>query len=299
MSTVPSSRRRAATRAARQRMQATGGNYTAARRGDEPARPVSVPPPPGLDPLREHYLQARVTTWTPQQHAHEARRATHLVGGRAWHLADRFTPLKPKNHYGYVFGGMGVMSNVLALELLYLVALHEQPGLCPDPKHLAWVAELADTDAVDAACADLDRAVRLVVDGDYARLYDERIPAALAAGRTLSDRRRREEAERVAAGYHRATKVPYGYNNAGFPQYHGVQMRAARQVLDAALTATNGGYAPGNRAEITAGEHAGVAGLVIGIEWAASGPPAAYVIEARGVHPDLIVPAALIQLSPS
>ncbi|MEV6967583.1 hypothetical protein AB0M47_21010 [Hamadaea sp. NPDC051192] len=278
-----------------------GISYTAAlrRMNGDPGRPASVPPPPGVDPLREYYQQARVTIWTPEQHAHEARRATLVAGGRAWHLADRYPPLKPKSHYGFVFGGTGVMSNVLALELLYLVALHEQPDLWPDPKHLAWVAELADTDAVDAACAELDRAARLVVDGDHKRLHSERIPAALEAGRQLPDRRRREEAARVASGYHQATKVPYGYNEAGFPQYAGVQIRAARQVLDATLTATSGGYAPGNRVEVSSGEHTGATGLVIGIEWAVSGPPAEYVIEARGTFPGMIVPAEHVRLAPS
>lgn len=293
---------KARKRAARALAAQAGVSYTAARRRltqtqQLPDRPVSVPPPRGVDALREWYLDGRAT-WSPEQRAHEARRATRITTGRAWHLVDRYPSLRTAHYHGYVFGS-DQMGNVLAVELLYLVALHEQPDLRPDPKHLAWVAELADTEPVDAACAELDRAARLVVDGDYDRLYRERIPAALEAATQSRDGQRRAQAQRVAAGFHQATKVPYGHNKAGFKLVRGVPIPAARQVLDATLTATAGGFAPGVLVDVVGGEHAGVTATVVGAEWAASGPPTGYVIYRGSPQPSPVVPAELVRLADS
>lgn len=273
MSRIPSSKRRATTRAARGRQAAGGEKYNPARRAVTAAVVTAVPPPPGVDPLREWYQQGRLK-WTPEQRAHEARRAIRLVGGRAWHLADRFPPLWLRDGRGGVFGHGDRMESVLAVSLLYQLVVHENPTVVPDRSHLEWVAELADTGAVDVAFTEFDRAARRVlVDDDYPALY-RRIEAALEAGGHWPAS---VERRGLAAEYRRATKEPYGYLG-GYPQTRGVQVPGALQVLDAVLVSTAGGYSPGVEVQVRTGPHAGKAATVVQVEWAETGPPVGYQV---------------------
>jgi len=142
---------------------------------------------------------------------------------------------------------------------------HESPALRPTADELAWVAELGEETAVDVTCAAVDRAARLLLDGDRWRLWT-RIEAALASGAACADRAVRDHAvtlDRVFRTMILRRSVD-----------------GVRHILDALLVTAHEGHAPGTRVSIARGPHAGRDGTVVGAAWRPTGPPVGYEVRA-------------------
>jgi hypothetical protein len=75
---------------------------------------------------QRYYWEAR-RRWAPRQIRQHARMAAELTGGRARHLADWY-PEGWAPYHG--------STRDLALELLYVITLHDWPDLVPDPARL-------------------------------------------------------------------------------------------------------------------------------------------------------------------
>jgi len=177
----------------------------------------------------------------------DTRLAADLPLGRAAHLAGRFPRLQTPA--GVLFDGEGRLST---LAMLYAVIAFESPALLPGAEELAWVAELGEEAAVDITCAGVDRAARLLLDGDRWQLWT-RIDAALVAGEAADDRLVRDAASTLGQEFR--TVVRRG------------SLDGARQTLDAVLVAPYQGHQPGTRL----GE-----ATVVGAHWADAGPPTGY-----------------------
>jgi hypothetical protein len=177
----------------------------------------------------------------------DTRLAADLPLGRPAHLAERFPRLPTPA--GTLFDGEG-RSNTLAM--LYAVIAHELPAVLPGAEELAWVAELGEEAAVDITCASVDRAARLLLDGDRWQLWT-RIDAALVAGEAADDRAVRDAARTLGQEFR--TVVRRG------------SLDGARQTLDAVLVAPYQGHPPGTRLG---------AATVVGAHWTGSGPPTGY-----------------------
>ncbi len=163
----------------RARMAATGEPYTEAARhvGEASGPPLAAdstgehlawsgpgwyafpPEPPqgtglglGNGRNQRYYWEAR-RRWAPWQVRQHARMAAELTGGRARHLADWY----PEGWAPY-HGD----TRDLALELLYVITLHDWPDLAPDPARLAALITAGDPAPVDAAFAEFDRHARLL-----------------------------------------------------------------------------------------------------------------------------------------
>ncbi|MET7400761.1 hypothetical protein ABZS66_45505 [Dactylosporangium sp. NPDC005572] len=171
----------------------------------------------------------------------DCRRAARMVTGRAEHLVDRFPP----NHDGSFYAGE---RRAELLALLYLVVAHDSPGLIPAPLDLAWTAELGEETAVDAACADADRAARLILDDGAAQRW-QRIAEALLAGQRggawTEEWRVRYEADVLDLAY-RGFVTPRE-DARGEPFVVRAPWEGVRQVLDALLVIADDGHAPGTR----------------------------------------------------
>ncbi|GGM24654.1 hypothetical protein ACFFX1_09105 [Dactylosporangium sucinum] len=171
----------------------------------------------------------------------DCRRAARMVTGRAEHLTERFPP----NHDGSFYGGE---RRTELLALLYLVVAHDSPGLIPAPLDLAWAAELGEETAIDAVCADADRAARLVLDDGAAQRW-QRIADALLAGQRggawTEEWRVRYEADVLDLAY-RSFVTPVE-DARGEPFVVRAPWEGVRQILDALLVVADDGHAPGTR----------------------------------------------------
>ncbi|MFB9239395.1 hypothetical protein ACFFWC_28330 [Plantactinospora siamensis] len=226
--------------------------------------------------------------------ADEKVRDTHLAGllpaGRAQHLADRFPPTRGPagSGVGPLYSGDG-RAELLAMLYLHVGAL--APGLVPAAGELAWTARLGEETAVDLACTDLDRAVRHLLDGNRARLW-LLLGAALEAGEADPGWPLRREAVRLAAHYRAMMAI--GWGPEGEPDVPGPPFEGVRQILDALLVVGDDGHAPGTRVRTPA---AGWSGTVVGLRWAAVGPPVEYTVRPDGAGQTVPVqPEALIVL---
>ncbi|MEV4539517.1 hypothetical protein AB0J82_37660 [Asanoa sp. NPDC049518] len=169
----------------------------------------------------------------------DARRGGGLPAGRAGHLVDRLPPAR--SAHGPLYAGAG---RAALLAMLYLVAARPAPAA--GERILA--AGTGEETAVDLVCADVDRAARRLLDGDWTILWD-RIDGALTAG-----------------AYPRLRSAFRGFRDEA-----GAPWTGTRQVLDALLVVADDGHAPGTRVR------AGLApGSITGLWWAASGPPVGY-----------------------
>jgi hypothetical protein len=182
----------------------------------------------------------------------DTRDAATIPLGRAAHLVARF----PRLHTaaGRLYDGRDRQT---VLAMLYAVVAHESPGLLPAREELAWVAELGEETAVDITCAAVDRAARLLLDGDRWRLWT-RVEAALAAGDP------RGEATITLDRELRSVSL-----RGSLP--------GARQTLDAVLLAAHRLKAPGARVSL-----GGRAATVVGARWPQAGPPTAYEVRLGG-----------------
>ncbi|GAA0725524.1 hypothetical protein GCM10010199_36160 [Dactylosporangium roseum] len=201
----------------------------------------------------------------------DARRAGRLPGGRAEHLVERFPPGLDDAFYA------GERRAEL-LALVYLVVADDSPGLVPAALDLAWTAELGEETAVDAVCADLDRAARRVLDGGVAERW-RRIEAALVKAQHDREWRVRYEADLLVLAY-RAFVTP-GEDAAGEPFVVRAPWAGVRQVLDALLVIADDGHAPGTRVR-TVGSSPRAEGTVVGARWGPGGPPTGYEVRIDG-----------------
>jgi hypothetical protein len=200
----------------------------------------------------------------------DTRLAADLPMGRATHLVRRFPPLRrPHPGVAPLYDGD---SREETLAMLYTVLVTEARAPRPTAEELAWVAELGEEAAVDIACAALDRAARLLLDGDRWGLWT-RIETALAAGETSHDRRVRDAA--ITLGL----------------EFRAVALRrsldGARHTLDALLVAAHEGHPPGTRVRIRSGPDRGRTGTVVGAGWRPTGPPTGYAVRADAGGSDL------------
>lgn len=180
----------------------------------------------------------------------DTRLAADLPLGRAAHLVRRFPPMRA---FGPLYTGE---ARETVLGVLFAVILHESPELLPPAEELAWAAELGEESAVDITCAAVDRAARLLLDGDRWRLW-ARVDAALAAWESSSDRRLRDAAITLGRVL-RSTSLR-------------ASVDGARQILDAVLVEPYEGDPPGARITVD-----GRTRTVTGVRWEHTGPPAGY-----------------------
>ncbi|WP_027346473.1 hypothetical protein [Hamadaea tsunoensis] len=145
----------------------------------------------------------------------DARLAADLPRGRAAHVTRRFPPRDAGPGIGTLYGGAGRQE---LLESAYALVIDERPDLEPDAIDLAWQAESGEEATLDAACAQLDREVRLVLDEGWERIA--------AAAPPSSD------------------------------QLMTVRTDGARQIMDALLIAGANGHVPGTRVAMTSGRPA-------------------------------------------
>jgi len=185
----------------------------------------------------------------------DTRQAVDLPLGRGAHLAVRFPPLRALTGIGPLYDGEGRQTT---LAMLYAVLTYESPALVPTAEELAWVAELGEEEAVDIACAALDRAARLLLDDDRWRLWT-RVEAALTAGEAGPDRRVRDAA--ITLGRELRSVSLRG------------SLGGVRQILDALLVEAYDCHPPGTRVRV-----GGLAATVVGVRWARSGPPTGYEV---------------------
>lgn len=144
----------------------------------------------------------------------DARLAADLPHGRAAHLVRRFPPRDGGHGVGTLYSGAARQE---LLGLAYAVVIDERPDLEPSAIDLAWQAESGEETALDTACAQLDRAVRLLLDEGW-----ERIAAAVPSS----------------------------------PQLVEVRTDGARQIMDALLVVSQDGHVPGTRVVMMSGRPA-------------------------------------------
>ncbi|MEV5411060.1 hypothetical protein AB0K60_19740 [Thermopolyspora sp. NPDC052614] len=164
------------------------------------------------------------------------------------------------------------------LALLYAVVAHESPGIVPTVGDLAWIAELGEETAVDTACTEIDRMVRLLLDDDHATVMG-RIEDMLSAEERHHNWRIHGEIVRLAAAYDTVIR-PYGRMGSE-PVRVGLPLDGVRHILDALLVIADDGHAPGTRVRIMPAPYNGWNGTIVGIVWGPTGPPLRY-----NVHPD-------------
>lgn len=153
----------------------------------------------------------------------DARLAADLPHGRAAHLVQRFPPRDGGPGIGTLYDGEARQD---LLALAYTVVINERPDLEPSPIDLAWQAECGEETAVDTACGQLDRAVRLLLDEGW-----ERIAAAAPSSSQLVE----------------------------------VRTDGARQIMDALVVVTDDGHVPGTRVVMMSGRPATIVGAVWGL----------------------------------
>jgi hypothetical protein len=290
---------RARKRAIRAEAARTGVAYSVAARQYEDAR-CRVDPanwaagetlasqgrtvyPASTDTHRQWLIDCRAR-WSASQRVQDARRAADLPGGRALHLADRFPPTRGEDGtgVGLLYHGDGRQD---ALALLYTVIAHERPDLLPSTGDLAWEAEMGEETAVDTACAKLDRAARLLLDGDRTSLWT-RVDTALEAAQSHHDWRVSDEAIRLAAGF-----------RAHSPSI-GLSLEGTRQILDAVLVVGDDGHAPGTRVRMLAEPYPAGTATIVGAVWAATGPPIRYEVNPDATPPPILAdPHDLVMLA--
>ncbi len=247
---------------------------------------------------QRYYWEVR-RQWAPWQIRQHARMAAELTGGRARHLAGWY-PEGWAPYHG--------PTRDLALELLYVITLHDWPDLVPDPARLAALTAAGDPAPVDAAFAGFDRHARLLTDDGLHPPTGELAGQATSILRQQAaspDWRVRENAQRVLGLLARAM-TPYDHDDDGRPQVTGISMPGALATLDAMLCSSQGGFPP---ATVVSYRDRGTRVLaeVQRCVWApAGGPPARYALtwsrqtpgSGTGTRQDQIVPAWEVELPP-
>jgi hypothetical protein len=264
---------RARKRAIRSYASQAGVPYSVAARhlasctaAESPANRGRTVYPHGSDEHRRWLIALR------EDRPYELRvRDTRIAGtlpmGRAEHLVHRFptTRGEPGTGVGPLYHGD---SRLAMLAMLYAVVAHELPKLRPSSDELAWIADLGEETAVDIACHASDRAARFVLDGERWRMWS-RVEAALSAAARGPDRPARHVAAELG------------------PELRCLSLLASvdgtRHTLDALLTSTDSGHAPGTRVRIRTRPYRGRTATIVGVRWAASGRPVGYDVQPDAV----------------
>jgi hypothetical protein len=239
-------------------------------------------------------VRRRCAPWQVRQHA---RMAAELTRGRARHLADWY-PEGWAPYHG--------STRDLALELLYVITLHDWPDLVPDPARLAALTAAGDPAPVEAAFAEFDRHARLLTDDGLHPPTGELVGQAtsiLQQQAASASWRQREDAQRVLGQLGRA-RTPYDHDDDGRPQVTGISMPGALATLDAMLCSSQGGFPP---ATVVSYRDRGTRVLaeVQRCVWVpAGGPPTRYVLAwsrenpGGGTRQEEIVPTWEVELTP-
>jgi hypothetical protein len=246
---------------------------------------------------QRYYWEVR-RRWAPWQVRQHARMAAELTGGRARHLADWY----PEGWAPY-HGD----TRDLALELLYVITLHDWPDLAPDSARLAALTAAGDPAPVDAEFAEFDRHARLLTDDGLHPPTGELVGQAtsiLQQQAASTSWRERENAQRVLGLLGRAM-TPYDHDDDGRPLMTGISVPGALATLDAMLCSSQGGFPP---ATVVSYRDRGTRVLaeVQRCVWApAGGPPARYALfwsrpaaGGGGNCQEEIVPAWEVELPP-
>ncbi|RJQ70543.1 hypothetical protein D5S17_28865 [Pseudonocardiaceae bacterium YIM PH 21723] len=166
-------------------------------------------------------------------------RMASKIDSRPRHLADWWLD-------GPTYGGW---ERRLALDLLYVVALHERPELLPDAELLAELVAAGEPMPVDAAFAELDRYARLLMENGWwesTLRFVERARAILEPQAATHDDPRAREFAASLLGQVDREFTPYDYDSEyGHPLIRGIGMSGALQTLDAMLCSSQGGFPPG------------------------------------------------------
>ena len=247
---------------------------------------------------QRYYWEVR-RRWAPQQVRQHARMAAELTGGRARHLADWY-PEGWAPYHG--------STRDLALELLYVITLHDWPDLVPDPARLSALTAAGDPAPVDAAFAEFDRHARLLTDDGLHPPTGELVGQAtsiLQQQAASTSWRERENAMRVLAQIGRAM-TPYDHDDDGNPRMTGISMPGALATLDAMLCSSQGGFPPATVVSYR-DRRARVLAEVQRCVWEpVGGPPARYALawsraspdDGIGTRQEEIVPAWEVELPP-
>lgn len=241
---------------------------------------------------QRYYWEVR-RQWAPWQVRQHARMAAELTGGRARHLADWY-PEGWAPYHG--------STRDLALELLYVITLHDWPDLAPDPARLAALIAAGDPAPIDAAFAELDRHARLLIDDGLYPSTGELVGQAtsiLQQQAASPNWRERENAQRVLGQLGRAM-TPYDHDDDGRPQVTGISMPGALATLDAMLCSSQGGFPPATVVSYR-DQGARVLAEVQRCVWApVGGPPVRYALiwSRAGMRQEDIVPAWEAELPP-
>jgi hypothetical protein len=249
--------------------------------------------PVGTDSYRLWSIEQRERRSLEERVA-DTRRAAVLPAGRAGHLAERFPPTRGRDGSGVgpLYHGEGRLE---ILAMLYLTAAYQAPGLVPAIGDLAWIAEMGEETALDTACADLDRTVRLLLDQEPVQLWAG-VEAALAFVQHHGDWRMSQEAVRLTALYQTMMTPREGRN--GEPYVEGRPLDGVRQILDALLVVADDGHAPGTRVRLLTPPYDGSDATIVSVRWSRSGPPIAYVVSVDGARTLLTAePASLVVLA--
>ncbi len=258
---------RARTRAVREHAAAAGVPYSVAARqlGSGPgevlaSRGRTVYPAGGDDDRRAWVLERSERSFA--ECVRDARLAADIPVGRAVHLVRRFPPTRgrPGTGVGPLYHGEG-RADLLAMVLS--AVCHEAPGFRPSTGELAWTAELGEETVVDMACSDLDRAARLLLDADHATIW------------------RRLESALLASGQRRLHRL---FEHMLSSVDDGPPLTGARQILDATLVVAEDGHAPGTRVRMLTAPYTDLPGTIVGVHWAACGPPLCYQVRPDGGH---------------
>lgn len=235
--------------------------------------------PTGTDTHRLALVEDRDRRSGPAR-VQDARLAATLPAGRARHLSERFPPTRgePGTGVGPLYAGAG---RVDTLSLLYTVLAQEAPGLLPSAGDLAWAAEMGEETAIDMLCGDLDRAARLLLDGDRMGLH-RRVREALAATQAHRTWQVRADATRLAGAYRLAMNPSDGPD--GLPVIDGLALDGAQHILDAVLIVGDDGHAPGTRVRMLAQGRPGRTATIVGVRWAGGGPPVGYRVQPDGAR---------------
>jgi hypothetical protein len=228
--------------------------------------------PVGTDTHRQWLVAARERRPFAAR-VQDTRRAADLPIGRADHLAERFPPTRgePGTEVGPLYNGE---CRQAAIAMVYMAVAHEKPHLVPTVGELAWTAELGEETAVDITCAKLDRAARLLLDGDRWGLWT-RLDAALTIAEQSRDKRVRGNARQLAADLRTASLR--------------TSMDGARHILDALLMVGDDGHAPGTRVRILLPPNRGRLATIVGARWGAAGPPSHYEVRPDAIAVTLVV----------
>ncbi|MCO1575043.1 hypothetical protein M8C13_04620 [Crossiella sp. SN42] len=208
---------------------------------------------------------SRVRRWTESMLTHHTRLAANPPANRAWHLVDMF-PEAGESHSG--------RQTQLALALGFVLAMHHQPKVIPNPVMLDELVATGYPSVVDAMCAELDRAARRHLGATGAVTHAQDVLAGLASGDG-------KHARLAAHLLHRVEQALQPSDYRGYTVEGFINLDGALDVLDLLVCSTADGHPPGACVvAVVDGEQA--EGAVDRCLWGPIGAPTSYVIRVHG-----------------